>query len=335
MGSLFKKKPNIYLLAIESYGQVVLSDDSMRMAIVPELEKMEAQLVKAGWENVSTLSVSPAFGGKSWVAYSSILFGFNFKNQGTYDALFNMPELYDFPSWPNVLKAQGYKSFRLNSLPPADLVDVPWEQYSKFYNVDEWIRFQDLDYQGKSFGFGPAPPDQFSFNKAMELLKDEQQPIFFFFLNQNTHHPFISPKKAVTDWEILNDPKEGQEASGIGFLGTPDKKSYINAIKYQFDYISQYILNQADSTDIFILIGDHQPPFVSDPKDGMACPVHIISKYPEISKNLMQNGFIRGMIPQPPAKFHHAGIYSVFMQAFLSLDTSLTNLPDIYPLGIE
>lgn len=330
-----KKKPNIYLLAIESYGQVVFSDDSMRMVIVPELNKMENRLVKAGWNNVSALSVSPSFGGKSWVAYSSILFGFNFKNQGTYDALFNMPELYEFPSWPNVLRAQGYKSIRLNSLPPADLVDVPWEQYSKFYNIDHWIKFQDLDYHGKRYGFGPAPPDQFSFNKAMELLKAEQQSIFFFFLNQNTHHPFSSPNKAVEDWKTLNDPNEGEEESGIGFLGTPDKSSYITAINYQFEYISQYILNHADSTDIFILIGDHQPPFVSNPKDGMACPVHIISKYPDFNTNLIQNGFIPGMVPQPPIKFHHAGIYSVFMQAFLSLDTSITNLPDIYPFGIE
>jgi len=330
-----KKKPDIYLLAIESYGLVVFSDDSMRMAINSELKKMEVELVNTGWKYVSALSVSPSFGGKSWVAYSSILYGFNFKNQGTYDALFNMPELYDFPSWPNVLKAQGYKNIRLNSLPPADLVDVPWEQYSKFYNVDQWIRFQDLDYRGKRFGFGPAPPDQFSFNKAMELLEDEQKPIFFFFLNQNTHHPFISPKETVTDWKMLNDQKEGKEAQGIGFLGTPDKSSYINAIKYQFDYISQYILNHADSTDIFIIVGDHQPPFVSDPKDGMACPVHIISKYPELNKSLMENGFMPGMIPQPPIKFHHAGIYSVFMHAFLSLDTSLTNLPAIYPYGIE
>lgn len=330
-----KKKPDIYLLAIESYGQVVFSDDSMRLAILPELKKMEEELVKKGWENVSALSVSPSFGGKSWVAYSSILFGFNFKNQGTYDALFNMSELHDFPSWPNVLRAQGYKSIRLNSLPPADLVNVPWEQYSKFYNVDQWIRFQDLNYRGKRFGFGPAPPDQFSFNKAMELLKDEQKPIFFFFLNQNTHHPFTSPKKAVSNWEVLNDPKEGKEAQGIGFLGTPDKGSYIDAIKYQFDYISQYIANHADSSDIFIIIGDHQPPFVSDPKDGMACPVHIISKYPELNKSLLQNGFMDGMIPQQPAEFHHAGIYSVFMQGFLSLDASITNLPDIYPFGIE
>ena len=332
---ILKEKPNIYLLAIESYGQVVLTDDSMRIHIVPELEKLEDLLLKAGWNTISALSVSPAFGGKSWVAYSSILYGFNFKNQGTYDALFNMPELYDFPSWPNVLKAQGYKSYRLNSLPPADLVDVPWEQYSKFYSVDQWIKYQDLDYHGKRYGFGPAPPDQFSFNKAMELLKDEEQPIFLFFLNQNTHHPFSSPKKAVADWKLLNDPKEGQEASGIGFLGTPDKNNYISAINYQFDYILQYILNQSDSSDIFILIGDHQPPFVSNPKDGMACPVHIISKNHELNKTLLKNGFISGMVPQPPVKFHHAGIYSVFMQALISMDTSLTILPDIYTLGIE
>lgn len=327
-------KPNIYLIAIESYGQVIFTDDSMRQAIVPNLIKIESEFKGSGWFNASALSVSPAFGGKSWVAYSSILYGFNFKNQGTYEALFNNPEVYEFPSWPNVLKGQGYKSIRLNSLPPADLVDVPWEQYSRFYNIDQWIRFEDLDYNGKSYGFGPAPPDQYSFYKAMSLLENQIQPLFFFFLNQNTHHPFESPEYTVDDWRSLNDPSEKQDASGIGFLGNPNKSSYIKAINYQFDYLSKYILNHADSNDIFILIGDHQPPFVSDPKDGMAAPVHIISKYPELINDLLKNGFQPGMVPEAPVKFHHSGIYSVFMHALLSLDTSITSLPKIYPLGL-
>lgn len=329
-----KIKPNIYLIAIESYGQVVFTNDSIRNAIVPNLEIIENEFKQAGWYDVSTLSTSPSFGGKSWVSYSSILYGFDFKNQGTYEALFNNPDVYDFPSWPNVLRAKGYKSIRLNSLPPADLVDVPWEQFSQFYNIDQWIKNEDLDYHGKSYGFGPAPPDQFSFYKAMSLLEDETQPLFFFFLNQNTHHPFESPERSVVDWQSLNDPSDKQEPDGIGFLGTPNKENYINAINYQFDYISKYILNHADSNDVFILIGDHQPPFVSDPKDGMACPVHILSRNRELAGDLLQNGFKKGMIPTPPTKLNHAGIYSVFMHALINLDSSVTTLPKIYPLGL-
>ena len=329
-----KIKPNVYLIAIESYGQVVFTDSMMQQAFLPMLKIFENNLDKSGWYNTSALSVSPAFGGKSWVAYSSILYGFNFKNQGTYEALFNTPEIYNFPSWPNVLRSQGYKSIRLNSLPPADLVDVPWEQFSKFYNIDQWIRFEDLNYHGKSYGFGPAPPDQYSFNLAMELLENQQQPVFFFFLNQNTHHPFDSPEKAVADWKTLNNPQEKQVSSGIGFLGSPDKSIYIKAVKYQFEYLEKYILENADSNDVFILIGDHQPPFVSNPNDGMACPVHIITKYPRLVNDLLQNGFQKGLIPKPPAEFHHAGIYSVFMHAFISLDSSITPLPKIYPNGL-
>ena len=330
-----KDKPNIYILAIESYGSVVLNDDSTKSSIVSNLKIVQNEFIKAGWNNASALSVSPSFGGKSWVSYSSILYGFNFKNQGTYDALFNTPELYDYPSWPNVFRSYGYKSIRLNSLPPADLVDVPWEQYSKFYNIDKWIKFEDLDFNGKSYGFGPAPPDQYSFNKAMELIKDEQQPIFFFFLNQNTHHPYESPKNAMSNWKESNKSDEKQVDGGIGFLGTPNKNNYINSINYQLDYISQYILNNADSTDIFILIGDHQPPFVSDPKDGMSCPVHIISKNNKLIDNLITNGFMSGMIPQNTSEFHHAGIYSVFMNSIIGLDSTVTNLPKTYPLGVE
>jgi hypothetical protein len=66
----------------------------------------------------------------------------------------------------------------------------------------------------------------------------------------------------------------------------------------------------------------------------MACPVHILSRNRELVSDLLQNGFKKGMIPAPPTKLHHAGIYSVFMHALISLDSSLTTLPKIYHLGL-
>lgn len=334
-----QNRPDIYLIIIESYGRIVFTDTVMQRAVEPTLEHFQTKLAAQNWHIASTFSASPAFAGKSWVAYSSLIFGFNFKNQGTYDALFSTPEIYDYPSWPAVMRHFGYKSYRLNTLPPADLIDVPWKKFSQFYAIDEWIRYEDLNYEGKRYGFGPAPPDQFGFNKALELIKAEWQgktkpPVFFFFLNQNTHHPFEAPSEAVEDWKSLNNPKEKTTAQGIGFLGNPNREKYINSINYEFDFLLKYLTSEADSNAIFLIMGDHQPPFVADPKDGMSTPVHILSKNPRFINALVNCDFVNGMTPEPEVKYHHSGLYSAFMHALFSLDSSAVP-PPVFPNGFD
>jgi hypothetical protein len=329
-------KPNIYVLVLESYGEIVFKSDSIRSYVIPTMKTFEKILQEQGWYCASGLAESPVFGGKSWIAYSSLLYGFDFRNQGTYDALFYRNDIPEFPSWPAVLQKFGYSSYRLNTLPPADLIDVQWERMNRFYHIDEWIRFEDLGYYGKSYGFGPAPPDQFGLNKAYSIIqeKKESNPTFFFFLNQNTHHPYESPGKAVENWEALNDSSQKTTQDGIGFLGSPSLLKYRQALNYEWDYLQRFICERLDTNSVVLIIGDHPPPFISDPSEPRNVPFHFVTKNPDWIPFLIQNGCSQGMIPNSQSIYHQAGIYSLFMHTLLSLN-NINNPPPIYPNGFN
>ncbi len=111
-------------------------------------------------------STSPVSGGQSWVSYTSVLFGYNIRNQGTFNSLLKNPAMDHYDNLFRVLSQNGYKTFRLNAIPQASNLEVPWEIYSRFYSIDKWINFSDLNYSGKLYGFGPSPPDQYSINFA-------------------------------------------------------------------------------------------------------------------------------------------------------------------------
>jgi hypothetical protein len=69
------KKPNIYLLFVESYGSVLYKRPDWRSAYIDMLHKAEDRLDEGGFSYASTLSKSPTWGGGSWLAYTSALFG--------------------------------------------------------------------------------------------------------------------------------------------------------------------------------------------------------------------------------------------------------------------
>ena len=88
-GYQLTKKPNIYLIFVESYGSVLYKRTDYRTAYTMLLTELEDQLTRGGWHATTALSESPMWGGGSWMAYTSLLFGLRIASQPQYLAMMN------------------------------------------------------------------------------------------------------------------------------------------------------------------------------------------------------------------------------------------------------
>jgi hypothetical protein len=332
----FHKHPNIYLIFIESYGRILLDDPILLATYRENLSKNEALLKSKEWHIASHLSLSPVAGGKSWVSYSNILYGYNFSDEWVFNTVSRYPEINRYNHLLRVLRHRGYKNYRLNSMYPSGSKFIPWDEYARFFAIDQWVKYEDLGYTGKLYSFGPSPNDQYALNAALQHIKRRGEgPFTLFFLNQNSHTPFYSPETVAENWRDINDGSIDINTPSI-VLGKPKLEDYIKAIQFQISYLSDFIIKNGTENDIFILIGDHQPIIFPDPEDGFETPIHIISQDSSFVRGFLQYGFNEGLLVKDPLKsIKHEGFYSMFMREFVrNYGEETTDLPEYRPNGV-
>ena len=149
------------------------------------------------------------------------------------------------------------------------------------------------------------------------------------------HSPF--PKiELVENWKSLNKG-QGNIHRHEGFLKYPTEEDYSQAIAYQLKNIEKFILdNDHSSNDIFLLMGDHQPPALSKPSlHGLNTPVHVVSKNMDFLNNFSRYGFDEKFDPDQGGIKHEA-IYSIFLKAFAQqYAKSSHQIPSYEPDGIQ
>ena len=99
----------------------------------------------------------------------------------------------------------------------------------------------------------------------------------------------------VDNWRLLSQVNySGQESTSK----TKNKvdKNYLHSINYQLDYLTRFIIRNGKKNDLFILIGDHQPPVVANRSHSYDTPVHIISRDGNLIKNFDKYHFNEGMV---------------------------------------
>ncbi len=308
-------KPNIYFIFIESYGRFAYDNPTVAEAHKPVLTFESKRLKDEGYHIASGLSESPVTGGISWLAYTSMLYGFNIDKQGTYYALLRDTAWYNYPHWTRMLKHNGYNNYRLSSIAPNDRMVIPWDIYSKFYAVDQWITWKDLNYKGKVYGFGPSPPDQYALNFGQQVIDSAgKKPYSLFFISQNSHSPFFSPTNVSENWQSLSDGSlnEGQRSR---FLDKPTITDYASAMNYQVSYLSDFIRKRKNKDDIYILAGDHQPPLITTKEDNFQTPLYIISGDSTLIKRLYNFGYQKNLLLDTNAAgfISHSDVYHHFL----------------------
>ncbi|MFT6747691.1 MAG: hypothetical protein ACJAZ2_002048 [Glaciecola sp.] len=307
-------KPNLYFISIESYGKIWLTHDSLKRKSKESLKRFKDELSKASYSLSSNYSESPVTGGLSWIAYSNFSFGFNFKNQGTYNALLENRKLDEYTDLFKVLGSQGYSNYRLVPLFKSGKIVIPWEKYKSFYRVDEWVKYEDLAYDGELFGFGPAVPDQYALHYTKEMMQKTDTPKTLFFLTVSSHNPFLTPD-FETDWKGLNN-SERSEIDGANLLVNPTFSNYHKAMEYELKMLSDFIRTNRDTNAIYVLFGDHQPPLLTSASDDFETPMHIISKNKNFVAEFEKHGFVDGATPQTGNGIKHESFLTMFLIAF-------------------
>jgi hypothetical protein len=340
-GYSLQKRPDIYFLFIESYGSVLYKRLHFRMPYASLLAGMEDALSAAGWRTASALSESPTWGGGSWMAYTSLLFGLRIDNHPQYLSLLNKYQVEHYPDLGSYLQAQGYTYAWVTSL-SNELDERTWNRYIRFLGVDDWLRYSDLDYHGQHYGWGPAPPDQYVLNYTNTKLQQEsERPLFYVTLTQNSHYPWRPQPTLVDDWQTLNQapPTDDAPVNSAGDTSTV-RQDYLQAISYQLRTVEDFILRNGDDDTLFFLIGDHQPPRVSRRADSFDTPIHIISKDQALLDAFGEFGFTPGLWVQDlESDLHHEGFYSLFMHVMVGEygeedDADRVALPAYLPQGV-
>jgi hypothetical protein len=315
------QKPNVVIFSIESYGSIVFKDEELKKSIDPILEKYKEQLSNKGFLIQSSLSNPPQFGGGSWLSYTSFLFGMKVDDMNQYNMLFKSNSAFRYyQSLLTFLKSKGYKNYLLCPLGGGYNDKVDWDIVKMNFDADEFLNWERINYQGKKYqylkmGYGPA--DQYSIYKADEIIEQASaEPYSLFFSTLNSHIPFDSPEKMVEDWRVLNTPND-IEAEGE-HLNSDLFSRYKKAINYQLSFILDYIVQKDEENTIYILFGDHQPPFITKKEMGISTPIHIISRNKEFLEVFENVSFSAGFYPErmDDSSFKHEGFYSLFMKAF-------------------
>lgn len=330
-------KPDIYLIFVESYGSVLYDKPVFEEEYTRLLAVLENELRQEGWQAASTLSESPSWGGGSWMAYTSALFGLRVDSHPQYLALLERFQDESFPDLGYSLRSKGYAYVRATSI-AAEMPDEEWQKYVNFFGVDRWLRYRDLGYKGMHYGWGPAPPDQYVLNALHEELNEDERPFLLFWITQNSHYPWRSLPRVVDDWRALNDGNAVVTVFAEDEVAQETRyDNYFQAISYELSFLTDFIQRSADEDAIFVLIGDHQPGYITRRSDGYETPVHIISKDQSFLDRFSSFGFEPGLVvTNSQAAMRHEGFYSLFMRALVAeYGSGSRQLPPYFPEGLQ
>jgi hypothetical protein len=330
------KKPNFYFLFIESYGSILLHHESMRSFFKRIFNKFEKNLKDKNLAIVSNLSQAPSASAFSWLCYSTFFFGYRISQHAHYERFLRNTMFYNSDNLMRILKKQGYVINFLNPIKPNPRIKVDYTYLTPFYAVDKWILNDDLKYTGNSYGFGDSPPDQFSINRAREIIEKSSKPYALMFLTKNSHSPFSSPKDISKDWRSLNIVN-GKPDYGSGFLKRPNIENYLSAIEYQLKVISDFIMKTGKRDDIYFIIGDHQPPVLNDSnKYGLNTPIHIITKDESFLHGFKGYGFRDSLFDNKITPIRHEAMYSIILRELMkNFGTGYDKLPEYEPQGLQ
>jgi hypothetical protein len=338
-------RPDIYIFMIESYGRILLDHPESQPFYTTLMKELEDSLRSKNWYGQSIFSEAPIYGGRSWLTMGSLLTGVKIKDEAVYSYFINRTRNY--PHLVHFLNLQGYHTFALqplNRVRPG----FSMNRYEQFYKYQTYINFEDLDFDGPAFGFRNIP-DQFSLNYANEkYIKRVKKPKFLFFLTVSSHSPWLDLPIYLDDWRDIK--KSTQDQLKEKFKTTSGKiqetfkqkissgtgiTEYLNHMIYEIKIVRDFILNEIHPNSIVIIIGDHQPPIVTEEYLNFATPLHIISGDQELLLSLQEYGFSPGLLLKPTQEsaMRHEALYSLLIRVLTQNYSSSKYLPKYLPEG--
>lgn len=335
-----ERKPDVMLFLIESYGRMLFDDKSATKQWTRLMKGFEGSLRQQGWSMVSGFSTAPVSGGRSWLAETTVLTGVRVRWEAIHRHL--VDDIDQLPNIVGFLQRQGYDA----KLLAPSMRERRGVELDNRWHYDTTIYFNDLLYTGPDIGWGKIP-DQYSLEYAQEhFFAAETKPMFVNFHMVSSHAPWRAVARVTSDYRELNGTEDSFDHSmdeknteGLGefvtrmkryrrveprftYMGEMDSlkvRNYWKTIRYDLQTISRYLNDNIDRDRILIVMGDHQPPFISGNDKTYDVPVHIFARDSAMLDEFREVGFIDGLIldgNEHPAVVHE-GIFSLFMRALV------------------
>jgi hypothetical protein len=342
IGVRLAKKPNVYLLMIEAYGEVLATWD-MTEPYRALMSRVEARLKAAGYTARTAYSAAPVYGGRSWFSIATVHTGILVDQPQSYAAL--EPVAGDIPTLTKFFRAQGYHTL---SLQPGTAVRAGLPQPDLFKH-ERLIDASEIGYRGRRWGFFTIP-DQYSlgaFRERYPMVTDE--PHYWFFMSVSTHFPWIGEVPPyVRDWKTLDgaapeavtgDPR-WPPLPGVDKIASELRSAYLRSIEYEWRVLTDMLEKDPSKELVVIVVGDHQPRLESNPPGEVTfnSPVHVISRDPTFVERFAQTGFQPGLYAEPGRTpvLQHEGLFSLLVKKLAeAYGTSATKgLAQYFPGGI-
>ena len=342
------RRPDVQLLTIESYGEVLASHPDLRAPFQHLLGETERSLHDAGWHTATIYSDAPISGGRSWLGISTTLAGTSIDNQLLYE---RFTGLDDYPHGVDFLQQQGYETIKLQ---PA-VHERPGLPISDPYDFDTPLYLDDLNYEGPDYGWGTVP-DQYSLYFTHErYIEPAEAPTFFFFHAVAAHALWnYGLPPYVDDWRAFNTAEGDSPRRTLAERAEPDpgllpdsltspviygqdiEIRYLRHVTYNMRLFRDYLRDDAPEGSLAIIFGDHQPPIIEG--ESLGTPIHVLSTNDTLIERFRDHGFVRGLNVMPedaPERMTHAGLYPLLVRVLAEYnELPDETLPPLCPEGV-
>ncbi len=264
---------DVHFFVIESYGMTLFMREEYIQAMRATYGELEPRLRARGWDIYTGMVRSPAFGGRSWLADSSLLTGTFQANQAIFEA-----EISDgLPA--DMLTFMGSAGYhRIYAAPGTNGATDEWKIA---YPFEEYFERYSFGYRGPFLNLG-AMSDQYFLDRVGRYHLEDERREFAMYVMVSSHVPFTIIPQYKPDWDFSRFGREYED----GFLryfdnnwlsGNELAEGYLTGIDYSLRTIEGYIETHLNDRGFVLIIGDHQPRKpVSVPTAGYAVPFHIL-----------------------------------------------------------
>ena len=312
------RKPDVYLLMIEAYGEILATWD-MRDAYQSLMSDVAQRLGRAGYHAATAYSAAPVHGGTSWFSIATVHTGVTIDRPQIYAALEHVGARV--PSLTRFFREQGYLT---HSLQPGSWDRSGLHRFDLFHHAIP-VDGETLAYRGKKYGWGRIP-DQYSLGVFRErFFRPVEQPRYAFYMCLSTHYPWDGVPNHVRDWPALASPELVVDAvddtwplaNGYERIGTELRRSYFRSVSYEWQLLVEWLAAEARRDNVVLIVGDHQPRLEWNVPGAvtMNTPVHVLSQDRVLVDRFVAGGFEPGLYAEPKqaSKLQHAGLFSLLI----------------------
>jgi hypothetical protein len=312
---------NVYLILVESYGSSVFSWNRLEEPSRAVFQAFESDLTAQGFSLVTGSLDSPTYGGRSWLAHSTLASGIRVGSQLEYElALSRKPKVL-----ARFFRNAGYRTVLV-----APGTTRAWPK-GEFYDFEKKYYAWDFDYAGPAYAWATMP-DQYvlDFVHRRESAPSAR-PLFIQYVLVSSHAPWSDLPPVIEDWDAIQNGAIYRRVQNLHFdVRWPNfdnaQEPYVRSIIYDFEVLRRFIQRSIRDDSLVILLGDHQPVAeVAGNSDSWGVPVHVLSRDKELLKPFEARGYVPGI--RPPLDGARAGLETFlgdFLADFSTWDTQGT-----------